>query len=316
MDLRSLPLAVQNLATLGGDWNLDHWRDYQQVGIEPDHIPALIEIVQHTTDFWEDIIEGEQDPLEWTPMHAWRSLGQMKAQEAMPVLLDTLRLIDEEDSDLIQSEFPEVFRAIGPAAIPALRSYLLNSRHEIWARIATIDGLKSIALDNPETRAEITDILLKALTNYPSEEQTFNSFVASGLMDLKSVEAAPLVEKAFQDGKFDESILGDWEDFQVGVGLLERRLTHRHKLNQATISDGIVDLPFSAAEETELEHMAADDFYLTDEEADEQEPQAITEAVITDVSQPSREVQKKKKVKKKHKPEKMSRKKSHKKKKS
>jgi len=45
------------------------------------------------------------------------------------------------------------------------------------------------------------------------------------LVDLKAVEIAPLVEQAYQADVVDLSVLGDYEDFQIEVGLLKERLT-------------------------------------------------------------------------------------------
>jgi hypothetical protein len=39
------------------------------------------------------------------------------------------------------------------------------------------------------------------------------------------VEAAPLVERAYQADRVDLSILGDYEDFQMAIGLLKKRQT-------------------------------------------------------------------------------------------
>ena len=40
---------------------------------------------------------------------------------------------------------------------------------------------------------------------------------------------APLVEQAFGTGRVDLSIMGDYEEFQIAVGLLKERLTPRPK---------------------------------------------------------------------------------------
>jgi hypothetical protein len=47
----------------------------------------------------------------------------------------------------------------------------------------------------------------------------------SYLVDLQAVEVAPLMESAFAAACVDISILGDWEDAQIKLGLLEERPT-------------------------------------------------------------------------------------------
>ena len=55
--------------------------------------------------------------------------------------------------------------------------------------------------------------------------QTLNAFLMSYLVDLKAVEAAPVMEKAFAADRVDISVQGDWEDVQIRLGLLDERLT-------------------------------------------------------------------------------------------
>ncbi len=225
MDLNDLPPAVQKLATIGGEWNEEGWPDYRAMGIGPEHIPALIEIVRHMQDFWEEVVEEVEQPETWTPVHAWRALGQLQAVEAIPALLDSLRLIDEEDFDLLQTEIPETFAAIGPAAIPALTTHIFDASNGMWARSTAAEGLAKIGQKFPEIRSEVVSILMRALERYSEEDTTYNALLIDILMDLRAVEAVPLVEQAFTANRVDESIIGDWEDFQVGIGLLEKRRT-------------------------------------------------------------------------------------------
>jgi hypothetical protein len=45
------------------------------------------------------------------------------------------------------------------------------------------------------------------------------------LCDLKAVESAFVIEGAFAADGVDLSILGDWEEAQILLGLLEKRVT-------------------------------------------------------------------------------------------
>ena len=46
-----------------------------------------------------------------------------------------------------------------------------------------------------------------------------NGFLIRYLIKLQAVEAAPLMERAFAADRADLSIVGDWEDAQVDLGL-------------------------------------------------------------------------------------------------
>jgi hypothetical protein len=60
-----------------------------------------------------------------------------------------------------------------------------------------------------------------------------NSYLISSLINLRAVEAAPLMEEAFAANHVDISIVGDWEDVQIELGLLSGRLTTKPNYHQA-----------------------------------------------------------------------------------
>lgn len=224
---QELPTSVQNLFKLGLSWDQAAWPDYSAMDVRPEHTPALISVLKRTRAIWDEYEDYDSEPEAWAPMHAWRALGQFRAVEAIPALLELPDLIDDYDAEIIQEELPQVFASIGPAAIPALTDYLNNPEHDMWALLCAAEGLTQIAKQHPQSRAEIVNTISNALRNFSEQDATYNAFLAGYLKDLKAVEAAPLVEEAFQADQIDETVFGDWEDYQVNVGLLEKRLTPR-----------------------------------------------------------------------------------------
>ena len=61
------------------------WPDYLALGICDEHTPELIRIVRHTQSIWAD--EEYSDDLAFTPLHAWRALGQLRAQDVIDPLI-------------------------------------------------------------------------------------------------------------------------------------------------------------------------------------------------------------------------------------
>lgn len=246
MNLLDLPAAVQKLATLGESWERPaQWKDYRALGIGPEHILALIEVVNHAESFWVD----DTDPESWLPIHAWRALGQLQAGQAVPTLVHILPWIDEKDNDLIQEDLPQVFGMVGPAAVQALVAFLEDKSQPQWARVAAAEGLKNIGLLYPETRGVVVEALLQALSRFAENPYPFNSFLILYLSYLKTAEGTPLVEQALRSGRVDQEITGDWEDYQVAVGLLEQRLSPRgpaHSL-AAAFTDGLPSVPRTGA---------------------------------------------------------------------
>lgn len=209
---------VDQLLTLG-DPDQGERRDYRELGLGGEHIPDLIRMV---TD--RQLIEAHYERAEYfAPMHAWYALGQLRAEAAIEPLVS--RLAESGESEWVAEDLPEVFARIGPAAIPALSRYLRDRSQTLWPRITAATGLKNIARDHPEARAEVVAALVEQLDRHAEEDGDFNAFLLGELLDMKATEAAPAIERAFAAGSVDESISGDWEDAQVELGLLAARVT-------------------------------------------------------------------------------------------
>jgi hypothetical protein len=215
---------VQELFLLGEDAARGrNWPDYLSFGITVEHILELLQIVRHIQSFWYDDQYDEEQG--YTPIHAWRALGQLQAKEAVDTFIFLAHENEEFDSDWIGEEFPVVLGMIGPEGIPALKGYLTSPERRLWASVTVAHALEKIGNHHPESRDKCVGVLQSTLEDYLENDETLNAFLISFLVDLKAVEAVPLVERAFASGNVDISVLGDFEDFQIELGLLEERLT-------------------------------------------------------------------------------------------
>ncbi|MCP4610075.1 MAG: PBS lyase, partial [Planctomycetes bacterium] len=100
---------VSSLLTYGSARNIDDWSVYLELGLTEEHIPELIrmsgdEKLRHA--YWES---NEF----WAPLHARRTLGMLRATEAIPALIDLLYQADDYDGEKITEEMPEIFALIG-----------------------------------------------------------------------------------------------------------------------------------------------------------------------------------------------------------
>lgn len=199
------------------------WLDCKAVGIGPELIPDLIGIA---TD--EKLLSAPRaSPLIWTPIHAWRALAGLRAVEAIEPLVSLLRRIDEPGDDWVIEELPIVFGMIGPAAIPALTRYLQDVGNGVFPRAACAHGLSLIAENHPDMRDRVVAILSNQLKLFMQNDPDLNGLLISRLLDLKAVEAAPVMEQAFAANSVELFVAGDWEDVQVELGLLPARETRR-----------------------------------------------------------------------------------------
>ncbi len=216
------PEAVAHLLTLGEiEWHAD-WADYAALGIGPEHIPALIELAVD-----EDLYTDDWDfPEPWATVHAWRALGQLRAEEAIPALSTLLPRADEYLDELISEELASVFARIGPATLPALRDYFTTATHGMWSRSASINALVELVRQFPDCRAAVVEILTAQLAHFAEQDRNLNALMVSALcIDLGAVEAAAVIEAAYTAGQVDLMVLGDWEDAQVYLRLLPERQT-------------------------------------------------------------------------------------------
>ncbi len=231
MSIESYPPPVNQLLTYGNcaEMDFDNWPDYLELGIAPKDIPHLIRMA---TD--NELYRDDEDTLEsWAPIHAWRALGQLRAEAAIEPLMG---LFEKEESNYwewIAEELPLVYSMIGPAAIPALAAYLADTSQAIFPRTTALNCLEDIAIDHPETRQECVAIFTHQLESFAENGSELNGFLIGSLVDLKAVESAPLIERAFAADTVDRMLVGDWDDVQVELGLKSREELPKKEFNRS-----------------------------------------------------------------------------------
>ena len=262
MDVTSYPSPVDKLLTLGDarevGRSVKEWPIYLELGLGPEHIPDLIRMA---TD--EELRWAYSDTLEvWAPIHAWRALGQLRAEAAIEPLLSLLDEAEDGD-DWVLEELPEVYGMIGPAAIPAITWYIADENHLDWARITAIGCLEKIGTMHPDSRDTCVAFFIRQLKLCKDDDPTVNGFVISSLIDLKALEAAPAIERAFAADSVDLSIAGDWDDVQVELGLkspVERQQRRYSPLfgttAQSMTEESSVSLGFSSSEPARKRNIA------------------------------------------------------------
>ncbi len=222
---------VSKLLTLGRPDNRG-WHDYLKMGITLQDIPELIRLVEDKELRWMESpadLPEDGDITEWYgQIYAWRALAQLKAEEAIPALLSILQEIDEYGDDWYGEEAFEVFPMIGPAAIRPLAEYLADTKHGTWARVAASKSLQKMVEAHTETKDECAAAIVTALKSYKDNDESLNGSMISDLLQMNAaLEHIGLIEEAFKSGNVDEAVDGDFEDIQIRLGLIEKRVTLR-----------------------------------------------------------------------------------------
>jgi HEAT repeat protein len=216
---------LDRLLTLGEPAFGDDWRDYHELGFGPEHIPELIRMA---TDRELSVADGESQEV-WAPVHAWRALGQLRAEAAVAPLLDLLQWADDNEDDWANEDLPAVLWRIGRPAIPAVEQFLADGTRSDYARIAAARVLEEIPKHDPEARDACVALLTRALERAEQNDPTLNGFLISYLLDLDAAESAPVIERAFAADLVDETIAGDWEQvrYDLGLGPMPERTARR-----------------------------------------------------------------------------------------
>ncbi len=201
-----------------------------ELGLTAEHVPHLIAIAQSWTDDdgWSD---DEEDLARWAPVHAWRTLGQLRAAQAVAPLLDMLNPLAERSDDWGSDEFPHVFGLIGEDAFAALNRFLRDSANAVYARICATHALERIAALHPDMRARCVATLHEVLEGYEDQDPSLNTFLVIYLMELGATESAELIEHAYADNRI-ETFLITWDEVRRQLGVPGMGLApdepHRH----------------------------------------------------------------------------------------
>jgi hypothetical protein len=214
---------VRRLLTLGEthEFNPEKWPHYPaRFGLGHEHVPELIRMACDLELHGNNI----DDAPAWAPTHAWRTLAQLRAEEAIEPLLTLRKTLPEHDS--VCEDVPLVLSMIGPVAIPPLTAFIADQlQDQNGVASAGIDALRRIAIRHPEKRDECVGILTGMLERHAETDPTVNGFIVAALLNLKGVESINAMRAAFDADSVDISIAGDKEDVEIELGLREKRDT-------------------------------------------------------------------------------------------
>lgn len=192
--------------------------DYRALGLGEAHVDELRAFAREYAPLRLDS-KNWNSPEYWAAAHAWRALTQIDIEAAVETMLDLLpRLADDE---WLHSDFLEVAQRIGPAQLPRLRAFL-EEEANAPASDAVTTAQTLIAEQHPEARDEVVAALVQILERAKTNSEWLNAVLIDGLIRLKAVEAADVIERAYAADAVDPIFVGDWEDVQVELGLKDR----------------------------------------------------------------------------------------------
>ena len=148
-------------------------------------IPRLIEVARDR-DLWDEDSPGER----WAPIHAVEMLGQLKATEAAPLLIDIVA--ETEPSDILFNEALFALEEIGAPALPTLLSTMRYSR-DMTLKTNLAPTLGEVGQGSEEAYQALLG-LYQATTWEEGRD-----LVVIGLGAMGDERAVPLLQEALKD---------------------------------------------------------------------------------------------------------------------
>lgn len=195
------------------------WPDYLQYGFEANDESALIELIGD-----KSLHGAAGDSLEvWVPLHAWRTLGQLRSERAIMPLIELFEKLAEDDWAL--HELPTVMGMIGSAAIEPLGHYIKQQDRDEFARATAMAGLSEIAKQHPTLRSKVIEHYRLYLQQADNSTPIINGLLVSYLLDIDGKELIDDVRDLFSRQCVDITCAGDIEDVEMALGLRLERST-------------------------------------------------------------------------------------------
>lgn len=181
-----------------------------ELGIGQAHVPELLRMLRDRT---LATAYGD-DPVTWAPMHALHLLARLDLSGVVPELLPLF----DVDFDRLNDELIGIIGRSGATALAPLGDYLRDRTRWVWGRSRVASALEEIAKQHPELRDGVVTMLTEILTSAEDDHEIAITGVVGALVELKAVDALPLIRRAFELGRVDETMYGAWGDVLADLG--------------------------------------------------------------------------------------------------
>lgn len=147
----------------------------------------------------------EKSGFSWSPIHAIHILALIKSNEALELLLDTIRYRGDDLGDWLTENVASLLVAFGEGAMPRLKEFTADETLEKYVRGESTSALSVLARKYPSHKDEVIEHLTKLLNK--AADPTFAGFVADDLASFRDPSVLPEIHKAFEGGRVDESLI-------------------------------------------------------------------------------------------------------------
>lgn len=182
----------------------------EALGFTQAHVPDLVRM---TRDRALNTAMSDTDEV-WAPIHALDALKQFDVTEHISELIPLF----DVDVDWFDVALPAVLRNTGEQGLHLLGDYVRDRERWIWGRASAAETMTKLAEQRPELRDLAVQLLSDELAHADANDPIVNGSITGNLLDLKAVEALPIIRQAFEQDAVDETIVGDWGEVLVELG--------------------------------------------------------------------------------------------------
>ncbi len=278
--------VLERLARAPSPNNLQEWSETGEYyvtacRVSKDDVPALIDVALKWADPdwpYDDVLPGvDPNRTSLLPVTAWRTLADLRAEEAAEPLVDLVRTLDGDTDEWMLDDLPVVFAKIGKSAVGPLAELARDRDFTRETRSIAVAGLAEIAKAHPEVRDDVVEILTEILAAREDDVE-INSNVLVELVELNAAEAAEGIERAFSENRVDVGMTGDWDEVRRRLGIKGLGLSMpEHPVGSTKELHGNVGIGIfskAAVFPDEVDYDAADEYYEKAGEAFSKSPEA------------------------------------------
>ncbi len=172
----------------------------QEIAKKDDAVFHLRKLIQDG-HYW--YINGPGDT--WSPIHAIHILALIKSNDALALLLDTIRFKGEDLDAWLTESVPALLVAFGEEAIEKLKEFSQDETLEAFARGTVSSALTALAKKFPSHEADIKSHLIKLLK--ATRDDIFAGLIADDLASFHDPSLKMEILKAFLNDKIDRTIV-------------------------------------------------------------------------------------------------------------
>lgn len=158
-------------------------------------------------------------------IHAIILLGELKATESLPAVLNQLRQGDEYNnfwfSDWVDDIFPTPLYLLAREQTEVLRDFAIEPLIEAYQKNQAVKPMGIIALLEPNRRTEVIEWyeeVIRYFIEHKSQEDlldtAFLSYLINEAADAGLSELKPLIKELYDQDLVSLDIQGDWEDLE------------------------------------------------------------------------------------------------------